>query len=494
MKSYFLKFNNDILTLNLSTKINELPNANIQLKNTMITYPSNTYFLSLSIKEFNYFPAYIPILNISAPFDIITTTWNGYLTLNTTFASYLAFPFAVNPTTPTQTLCSYTPLQILNYFLTAYSCISNYFDLVSFLYNVSLLKVYRFEPNISFLDYLNFLQQFGFYWFIDWITSYRPRLYINHRLNYINKGNVVGGSKITITSENPKYNALKLIKEAYDDNIPRTITIKGDNPCVDIPAIQPNPSAIQILQNNNNLGVIGFNETGNKFVLYTGVDVGQCAGRTISDCNNQYAHSFVNESISNCSNPNCMPAGLNVRYCGSYKVGGEGAGSSILCNWTWNTGECITKIKIFAQGCTFEDNFPPTVQVVIKINTNYLCSPPPCIITNDTEYNFDKTQKAILISIPNNIPCNIAPYEITLQNINEALWNLAVNYYTFISQRPKRTIRIENPIFDNKPNVGYFYNIVLGNYTFNNCLLTSFEINTSDKGWTTTAEFEYYDT
>lgn len=449
--------------------INELPSVNISIDSSNIFYPSN--FLPLSFS--------IDYMKVQGIFDIVTQRWDGKLNLELSYAKDISFP--PRKTSPTTTLCNVSLTSIHNYFITLYNCLFQYFSSMQFVNNG---KVFRFDPvNMSFLDWLNYLSEFGYYWYIDWTPSTKPSLVINHYTNQTSSGTILGGKSITIDNIILPYKSIQIIKEPYDDNIPREIVITGEEPCIELD-FEISPYGIIVAgKSGDDVDVLFFNETGDKIWRCDFVQLGSCLSRTFTDCKKQYSHTIA----ASCSS-SCFACGSNY-HCGKIKIG-EG---SVGCSDNPNTSNCVKQIRMYKQGCTYEDNLSPSDYVRLIFNLSQLCSSSTsdCIITNNADNAFDKSLKIHTININKPGYCNNAPYEIRISNIDSGLWNTVINYHTNITAKHKRIIRISNPITNDILQVGRWYNVVINNQTLL-CLLSSMSIEASYKSFSVDIVLENY--
>jgi len=460
--------NNTFLNLSFSQNINELPSLNLTIDNSNVFLPSNTFPVSFSTD----------FLKVEGFFDIINQRWDGKLTLELSYAKDITF--SPRKTSPSVTLCNISLTSIHNYFLTIYNCWSNYFSSIQFSNNG---KIFRFDPvNMSFVDWLNYLGEFGYYWYVDWTSQVKPALVIRHYTNQTASGVILGGKSISIDNVILPYNSIQIVKETYDDNIPREITITGENPCIELD-FEIDPSGIIIVGSSSDVGVLFFNETGDKIWGCQFVQLNSCQSRVFTDCKKQYSHTIS----QNCSNP-CFACGSNY-HCGKIKIGV----GSVGCQDSPNTSNCVKQIRMYKQGCTFEDNLLPTDYVTLRFDLSKLCSSSAldCIVTNDFDSNFDKKLLVHTININKPSFCNTSPYEIRIANIDASLWNTVINFHTNITAKHKRIIKISNPITNDILQVGKWYNVIIGDQSLL-CLLTSLFLEADYKSFSVEVTLENY--
>jgi hypothetical protein len=329
--------------------------------------------------------------------------------------------------------------------------------------------------NTSIIDFLNYLENFGYYWFIV-NHNFESYLRVNQYNNPIywdsSRKLIFGYSDFSYEDNYPEYKQIQLIKEPNTDNLKRRYVLDNSNPCVitdtpfkDFNIISRNPANVYVLAFTDDGKIYGeYNSFG------SAIQTSGCASQSVSDCNGKYAFTF--RGSSNCSAP-CQTATI----CGRQDLE---IGQTVDCNGpiyaTYN--DCKTQIKI-VYPCSA--GLPPNTRVEIEI-TDFCDIDNTCIITNTTDRQFNESLIQEIITISNYpISCNQAPYVISISNINSTLWNMFKAYYQTIS-KTKRIVKISNPITNTILKVGYYYDILLPDNTIlSDFLLESMNIDSSGK-------------
>jgi hypothetical protein len=490
--------NQEIINLNFTNRILSLPEANIRLANTSFDLPLLFYTLYLQIKnKINN----NTILNFSLPFEIISREWDGLLNLTLTYGNIFNFTFTPPANTKTTTLCNQSLTSIYNFYLSLFNCFNNYFSPSPL--SLSNFIFYKYEPyDTSFIDFLNQLSEFGYLWFIDFQNNSLPKLSFVDITNLPTPiETITHFSDISITTEYPLYNTVKLIKEPDTNNLPTEIILDKENPCFTLPfpistmgigfTVEWSEGPFPYVLYFDGLGGIG----GQVSQLATSLRNMNATGKQVEDCQGRY--KFLIRGIFACGC--CINVLRDVcdRYDSQTETVDCGCSQDcISCYGFPLDNNCVREIRIEPSGAYGIQQLSKNTKVKINLNWQYICltpsERPDCLLTG-SDFSFNNSLLTHTISIANKYSCNIAPYEIRISNINNFLWNRFIQYQTFKATKKKRIIRLSNPIF-NSLKLGYTYNISLPqNLTLTNCLLVEYNISTDDKGgWSLNAVFEQY--
>ena len=455
----------NITEYSYSNSIKNLPTFTIKSKDNISSFNFNIQF---NIQDIN---NNIEIINETpkSSYTLTRKVFNGIYQYDLVYGVFLRY----SNTTKTTTQCKLSLLGIFNYLLTIYPCFTNYFNG----HNIpNIGKVFSYDVgNTSIIDFLNYLENFGYYWFIENenFTSYlKVNQYSNPIYKDSNKKLIFGYSEFSYEDSYPEYYQIQLIKEPNTDNLKRRYVLDNSNPCVitDTPfkgfnIISRNPSNVYVLAFTDDGKIYGEYNSFGSAVQSTG-----CVSQSVSDCKGKYSFTFRGSSY--CSSP-CDTAII----CGRQDLE---TGEVVDCNGDIYASydDCKTQLKL-VYPCSA--GLPPNTRVEIEI-TDFCNIDNTCLITNATDRSFNESLIKETITISNYpISCNQSPYVISISNIDNTLWNMFKAYYQTIS-KTKRTIKISNPITNTILKVGYFYDILLSDNTIlNDFLLESMNIDSSGK-------------
>ncbi|MGB9637948.1 MAG: hypothetical protein ACPL1F_01435 [bacterium] len=491
-----LQTNNEIINLNFNHSLMNLPTADIRIASSSIDYPTLFYFLILRIlnKLTNNYS-----LSLNLNFEITNRSWDGLLNLNLIYGNIFNFTFTPPSNTKITTLCNQSITSIYNFYLSLLNCFTSYFS-ASPIY-LSNYIFYKYEPyDTSLLDFLNQLEQFGYFWFLEFKDNILPKLSLVDILNLPTSIETINMfSNINISTEYPLYNTVKLVKEPDTDNLPKEIILDKENPCITLPyPISTMGISYTVIHTEgpypyvlyfDGKGGIG----GQVSELASSLRDMNAVGKQVEDCQGRY--KFLIRGVAACAC--CMNVIRDIcdRYDSQTETTDCGCSSDCMsCFGFPLDNNCVSEIRIEPAGAFGIQQLSKNTKVKIHLDWSYIClSPsntPDCLITgHDAE--FRNTLLTHLITVNNKYSCNVAPYEIRISNINDLLWERFKQYQSFKSIKKKRVITLENPIL-NQLSLGYTYDIRLNNVVFNKCLLTSYTIQTTSKGWSLNATFEQY--
>jgi hypothetical protein len=455
----------NITEYSYSNSIKNLPTFSIKSKDNISGF---SFGIHLDIKDVN---NDIEIVNEKpkSSYTLTRKAFNGIYQYDLVYANFLRY----SNTTKTTTQCKLSLLGIFNYLLTTYPCFTTFFNG----HNIpNIGQVFSYDVgNTSIIDFLNYLENFGYYWFIENynFTSYlRVNQYNNPIYWDSSRKLIFGYSDFSYEDNYPEYQQIQLIKEPNTDNLKRRYVLDNSNPCITTDT--PFKDFTIISRNPANVYVLAFTDDGKIYGEWGGfgsaVQTTGCVSHSVSDCNGKYTFTF--RGIVPCSSP-CQTATI----CGRQDLE---TGETVNCYGAIYAtyDDCKTQIKL-VHPCSA--GLPPNTRVEIEI-TDFCNIDNACIITNTTDRQFNESLQREIITISSYpISCNQAPYVISISNIDATLWNMFKAYYQTISIT-KRTIRISNPITNTILKVGYFYNILLPDNTLlNDCLLESINIDSSGR-------------
>jgi hypothetical protein len=456
---------NNITEYSYSNSIKNLPTFTIKSKENISSFNFN---IQLDVRDINN-DIEIVKEKPKSSYTLIRKSFNGIYQYDLVYANFLRY----SNTTKTTTQCKLSLLGIFNYLLTIYPCFTNFFDG----HNIpNVGQVFSYDVgNTSIIDFLNYLENFGYYWFIE-NEDFKSYLKVNQYSNPIyrdsNRKLIFGYSDFSYEDNYPEYKQIQLIKEPNTDNLKRRYVLDNSNPCI----ITDNPfkDFTIISRKPANVYVLAFTDDGKIYGEYnsfgSAVQATGCVSQSVSDCKSKYVFTF--RGSSSCSSP-CNTATI----CGRQDLE---TGEAVDCNGAIyaSYNDCKTQIKL-VYPCSA--GLPPDTSVEIEI-TDFCNVDDTCIITNKTDRQFNESLIKEIIDISNYpISCNQAPYVISISNIDNTLWNMFKAYYQTIS-KTKRVIRISNPITNTILKVGYFYDILfLNNTILTDFLLESMNIDSSGR-------------
>ncbi len=446
--------------------INNLPNANVRVLNNI----GNDLIFRLWLREIN--TEFIKVTP-KASFDIISRNWNKIWSLDLVYSNFMKYP----PKQKTQTQCQLSLLGVMNYILSFYPQFSSYINN----HNIpNIGKIYRYDFNdIGIIGYLQYLEEFGYYWFIDMENS---NLVLNRYDNVIYKESnhlVSKYSNIMIRDIFPEYKNIYLIKEPYSDNLEREIVLDASNPCV----VLNNPARnYTIILSTPDTYLLAFTVNGDKIggqfnEFSSALQSTSCAAVSVADCQNKY--TFLFRGIASCDSP-CNSAAICSR------IENE-TGYTVDCNGNIYISpgvDCIGQLKmVLPCNLTFTNQ-----KIVVRLSD--FCGVDSNCILDGVDYDFDKKQLTTLISSNLNLP-DVNPASISFSNIDSVIWNLIIQYYQ-LKTKVKRIYTLSNPVCNGKLEVGYFYDVLINNKIRSNLLLEELEIQGNENSFNITATFSEY--
>jgi hypothetical protein len=445
--------------------IKNLPFFTIKSKDNVSGF---NFSIQLDIKDIN---NDIEIINEKpkSTYTLTKKSFNDIYQYDLVYGIFLRYPNS----TKTTTQCKLSLLGIFNYLLTIYPCFTTFFNG----HNIpNVGQVFSYDVgNTSIIDFLNYLENFGYYWFIV-NHNFESYLRVNQYNNPIywdsDRKLIFGYSDFSYEDNFPEYKQIQLIKEPNTDSLKRRYVLDNANPCIitdtpfkDFNVISRNPANVYVLAFTDDGKIYGeYNSFG------SAVQLSGCISQSVNDCNGKYTFTF--RGSSNCSAP-CQTATI----CGRQDLE---TGEVVDCNGpiyaTYD--DCKTQIKL-VYPCSA--GLPLNTRVEIEI-TDFCNVDNNCIITNTTDRQFNESLVKETITISNYpISCNQAPYVISISNINSVLWNMFKAYYQTIS-KTKRVVKISNPITNTILKTGYFYDILLPDNTIlSDFLLESMNIDSSGR-------------
>lgn len=445
--------------------INNLPNANVRVLNI-----GNDLILRLWLREIN--TEFIKVTP-KASFDIISRNWNKIWSLDLVYSNFMKYP----PKQKTQTQCKLSLLGVMNYILSFYPQFSSYINN----HNIpNIGKIYRYDFNdIGIIGYLQYLEEFGYYWFIDMENS---NLVLNRYDNVIYKESnhlVSKYSNIMIRDIFPEYKNIYLIKEPYSDNLEREIVLDASNPCV----VLNNPARnYTIISSTPGTYLLAFTVNGDKIggqfnEFSSALQNTSCVSQSITDCQNKYTFTFRGTTL--CNAP-CNTAVICSRTENE-------TGNTVDCNGNIYISpgvDCIGQLKmVLPCNLTFTNQ-----KIVVRLSD--FCDVDLNCILDGVDYDFDKKQLTTLISSNLNLP-DVNPASISFSNIDSVIWNLIIQYYQ-LKTKVKRIYTLSNPVCNGKLEVGYFYDVLINNIIRSNLLLEELEIQGNENSFNITATFSEY--
>ncbi len=457
---YELEITSGLFIENFSYRnsINSLPTAKVYLLSSF-----NNLRYSLSFKERR--KEYI-FINPKTSFNVVNRDWSkGLWSLDLVYANFMNYP----PKNKTETICSRSLLGIMNYILVFYPQFTNYFNS----HNIpNIGKVYRFDFNdMGIIGYLQYLEQFGYYWFIDMVSS---NLVVNRYNNPIYKESnrlISNYSDLEITDELPEYKSIYLIKEPYDDNLVRKVVLDEKNPCV---VLDTPVKSYTILSSTPNTYLLAFTVNGDKIGgqingFSSALQLTNCISQAVNDCNNKYTYTF--RGITSCSNPGCATAPICDRRE----------------NETNNVVDCNGDIYLsYGVDCIGQFKMVVPCNLVytgkkIEIQLSNFCDMDNSCILDGIDLEFDRKQITEIITSNLDLE-DTTPASISIANIDSTLWNLFKSYYT-LKAKVKRKYKVSNPVCNGKLEVGYFYDLLINNTLRKDLLLEDLNLDTTDKGY-----------
>ncbi|MGC8816048.1 MAG: hypothetical protein ACP5O4_07680 [bacterium] len=452
---------NSLQSFTYRNSINDLPSGELSL----LSLSNNlTYNFRFEITEYqpsisygNYFK--LVNLNPINAFDIINRRWEKIWKISLRYANFMKYI----PKDKTITQCNISLLGVMNYILSFYPQFTSYLKG----HNIpNIGKIYRYDFNdIGIVGYLQYLESFGYYWFIDMDNS---NLIINRYNNPIYKENnhlIYDYSDISIDEILPEYKNIALIKEPYTDNLERRIVLDAQNPCV----VLKNPARnVSIIYQTGDANLLYFSPEGDKIGGQLS-NVSPCVLQNIDDCLGRYTYVF--EGSSPCATP-CNGQIVCSRIEKETQQG-------VACNQGIFLSEgydCIGQLKLYVPCGSFLGNSR------VEVELSNFCDVDNNCILQGLDYEFDKKQIKINLSSDLNLP-DFAPASISYANIDETIWNLIIDYYK-LKLKVKRKYYLRNILCNGKLEVGYFYDLLINNQVRRNLLLEELEISSTEKGFT----------
>lgn len=519
-----------ISNFTFSASINDLPRLSI----TRTTYPlrNNQY----NKKEDTYTTSFIGENTVS-DFNIIFSgnTADYTLFINDSILYGLEFNLVSKSTdnnleyvmfnkfnrvicNKTMTLCQSYISSILNYFNNNLNLPSGYRGLGSIDYNFIFGRIDL--DNTTLIDFLNSLEDYGLYWFIDYRNGY---IYIKRYDNFTPSGNIKIIGDYSINVEKREFQGIKVIKEAYETILEEHIHIE------DATSTSANYMTIGLTGNCNTIPgvyerVIDFNTPVKPYLYSWNINVfSNVYYAYIIMYYNKDGKCYIQNLYSNgdfCQDCDIWIYRVNIdrktfylKYKGKDAYGGcvykcaEGewntwcqiCGSAV---WPYNNDICMVVIDglpyYFCSSC----NPNPPNDILGTHNDCYdkvfigIATSQQTQVTIDGYLNPGNVSTGICLTNPEDTPCILTgdylkQYEVYIGNelnkncavekrfnsINSTtLYNLIVPYYQTLLNNPDRIVVNGNIFSAEIPQVGLRYNVQVGSRVINSMLLKSIEI------------------